>query len=145
MRRTNYEMIQEFHDVFSRTPRVDKPTEISDESRLLRYNLIKEEFIETAAELGYLPEIKEQTIFNCYGHPGKVDISKLAKELADLLYVVYGTADVYGIPMDDVFREVHESNMSKLDDNGKVLRRDDGKVLKGPNYRPPDIAKLLES
>ncbi len=63
---------------------------------------------------------------------------QIAKELADLLYVVYGTADAFGIDIDRVFEEVHRSNMSKLVD-GKPLKREDGKVLKGPNYTPPNL------
>lgn len=72
-----------------------------------------------------------------------VDKTRLAKELGDLLYVVYGTAVSAGIPMDQVFEEVHKSNMSKLGDDGKPVLREDGKILKGPNYRPPDIGRIL--
>jgi predicted HAD superfamily Cof-like phosphohydrolase len=60
----------------------------------------------------------------------------LAKELADLLYVAYGTAHCFGIDLERVFAEVHRSNMSKL----PATMRDDGKVLKGPNYRAPDLS-----
>jgi len=67
---------------------------------------------------------------------------ELAKELADLLYVVYGTAAAYGIPIDEVFNRVHESNMSKLGEDGKPVYRDDGKVLKGPNYKEPSMEGL---
>jgi len=73
-----------------------------------------------------------------------VNVVNLAKELADLLYVVYGTAAAYGIPIDDVYREVHRSNMSKLGPDGKPIYREDGKVLKGPNYTPADIQKVLD-
>ena len=55
----------------------------------------------------------------------------------------YGTAHVYGIDLDAVLDEVHASNMTKLDENGRPLRRADGKVLKGPGYRPPDVAAIL--
>ena len=68
-----------------------------------------------------------------------IDKKAVAKELADLLYVVYGTAVSLGIPIDDVFCEVHTSNMSKLDDNGKPIYREDGKVLKGPHYFQPNL------
>ena len=73
------------------------------------------------------------------------DINKrqVAKELADLLYVVYGAADSLGIPLDVAFREVHRSNMSKFGPDGKAIRRDDGKVLKGPNYSPADMSVTL--
>ena len=68
--------------------------------------------------------------------------AKLTKELADLLYVVYGTALAFGLPLDPAFNRVHESNMSKLVD-GKPLYREDGKVLKGPNYQPPVLDDLF--
>ena len=67
---------------------------------------------------------------------------ELAKELADLLYVVNGMAATYGIPLDEVFNRVHESNMSKLGEDGKPVYRDDGKVMKGPNYKEPDLSGL---
>ena len=72
-----------------------------------------------------------------------VDKAALTKELADLLYVVYGTAITFGLPLDTVFNRVHASNMSKLVD-GKPLYRDDGKVLKGPNYQPPKLDDLFD-
>lgn len=67
----------------------------------------------------------------------------VAKELADVLYVTYGAADALGIDLPAVFLEVHRSNMSKVDADGGVLRRADGKVLKGPGYRPPDLDGLV--
>lgn len=67
----------------------------------------------------------------------------VAKELADVLYVTYGAADALGIDLPAVFVEVHRSNMSKVDADGRVLRRADGKVLKGPAYRPPDLDGLV--
>jgi len=71
------------------------------------------------------------------------DIVAIADGLADLLYVVFGTAAAYGIPMDDVFAEVHASNMSKLGTDGKPIIGEHGKRLKGPLYRPPNIAPLV--
>jgi predicted HAD superfamily Cof-like phosphohydrolase len=72
------------------------------------------------------------------------DIDKRAKELADILYVVFGTIITEGLQNDieRVFDEVHKSNMSKLDDNGKPVKRVDGKVLKSDNYREPDLSFL---
>ncbi|MGY0489969.1 pyrophosphohydrolase domain-containing protein [Streptomyces sp. WG-D5] len=67
----------------------------------------------------------------------------VAKELADVLYVTYGAADALGIDLPAVFTEVHRSNMSKVDADGRVLRRDDGKVLKGPHYRPPRLDEIV--
>jgi predicted HAD superfamily Cof-like phosphohydrolase len=71
------------------------------------------------------------------------DLVDIADGLADLLYVVFGTAVAYGIPMDGVFGEVHESNMSKLGPDGQPIIGADGKRLKGPSYRPPNIKALL--
>lgn len=70
------------------------------------------------------------------------DLENLAKELADIIYIVCGTAASYGIPLDRVFDEVHRSNMAKLVD-GKVQRREDGKILKPEGWMPPDIKKIL--
>ena len=72
----------------------------------------------------------------------ELDKAALTKELADLLYVVYGAAVTFGLPLDVVFNRVHASNMSKLLD-GKPLKRQDGKVLKGPNYQPPKLDDLF--
>lgn len=66
------------------------------------------------------------------------DIIKIADALGDLLYVVYGTAITYGIDLEPIFDEIHRSNMSKV--RGGVIRRADGKILKGPHYFPPNLA-----
>ena len=73
------------------------------------------------------------------------DIVEVADAISDLLYVVLGTAISYGIPIDKVFEEVHRSNLSKLDANGKPIRREDGKILKGPNFFEPQpgIIRIL--
>lgn len=65
------------------------------------------------------------------------------KELADLIYVVYGYANVMGWDLDEAVRRVHLSNMSKLGDDGKPIYREDGKVMKGPNYKPPELGDLV--
>ena len=101
--------------------------EPTPELALLRQSLILEEAKEASAEL-----LRPQ-----------VDKAALTKELADILYVVYGTAITFGLPLDAVFNRVHASNMSKLVD-GKPLYRDDGKVLKGPNYQPPKLDDLFD-
>jgi predicted HAD superfamily Cof-like phosphohydrolase len=72
------------------------------------------------------------------------DLIGVADALADIVYVAYGTAHVYGIDLDAVLDEVHASNMTKLGADGRPIRRADGKVLKGPSYRPPDIAAVLD-
>ena len=65
------------------------------------------------------------------------------KELADLIYVCYQYAANMGWDLDEALHRVHESNMSKLDKDGKPIRREDGKILKGPNYRPPNLIDLI--
>ena len=72
------------------------------------------------------------------------DLLGIADALADIVYVAYGTALTYGIDLDAVLQEVHRSNMSKLDSDGKPLIRDDGKVLKSERYFPPDIESVLQ-
>ncbi|WP_395729493.1 nucleotide pyrophosphohydrolase [Nakamurella sp.] len=71
------------------------------------------------------------------------DVVGVADALADIVYVAYGTAHVYGIDLDAVLDEVHASNMTKLGADGRPVRRADGKVLKGPGYRPPDVRAVL--
>lgn len=72
------------------------------------------------------------------------DIVEVADALGDLLYVVFGTAIEFGIDMEPVNDEIHVSNMSKLGAGGKPIYAANGKVLKGPNYFPPNIRKVLE-
>lgn len=74
-----------------------------------------------------------------------MDAFSVADALADIVYVVYGTALTYGIDLDSVLREVHRANMSKLGADGKPLLRQDGKVLKSDRYRPPDIAPIVSA
>ena len=71
------------------------------------------------------------------------DIVGIADALADIVYVAYGAAIVYGIDLDAVFAEVHRSNMTKLDADGRVIHREDGKVLKSDRYTPPDVKGVL--
>lgn len=123
---TNYQKVREFHSAFGS----DLDQKISPRLLDLRMSLISEETHEVQREM-YDPLT--------YTAKEDVDKAKLAKELADLLYVVYGTAATFGIDIDRVFDEVHQSNMSKLGENGKPVYREDGKVLKGPNYQPPKL------
>jgi predicted HAD superfamily Cof-like phosphohydrolase len=113
-------MVQEFHKQFeihvSPTPSIpDEPTQI------LRKRLIQEEFEE-------LQEAMQEK-----------DLPSIAKELADLLYVVYGTAVSLGIDMEPVFQEVHRSNMSKVGGH----KREDGKWVKPPTYSPAQLDSVL--
>jgi predicted HAD superfamily Cof-like phosphohydrolase len=72
------------------------------------------------------------------------DLVEVADALTDLLYVVYGYGAVCGIDLDECFKEVHRSNMSKLGPDGKPVLRPDGKILKGPQYSPPDLGPVLK-
>tara|TARA_Y100001970_G_C14226491_1_gene856005 strand:- start:785 stop:1153 length:369 start_codon:yes stop_codon:yes gene_type:complete len=71
------------------------------------------------------------------------DIKEVADALTDILYVTYGAGHAFGINLDDCFKEVQSSNMSKLDSNGKPIYNDSGKVMKGPNYFKPNLTKFL--
>lgn len=102
----------------------------------LRQRLINEEVAELNAEIDSLANEIETT-----GHIKTETKLRMFKELADVQYVVSGMAVSLGIPLEEVFRRVHESNMSKLVD-GKPLKRTDGKFLKGPNYKKPDLSDL---
>ena len=104
----------------------------NDELLEMRMDLIDEEVAEAFQELGVY-----------YPGGGRIDKAALTKELADLLYVTYGFAVTFGLPIDEVFERVHRSNMSKLGDDGKPIYREDGKVLKGPNYEKPNLEDLF--
>ena len=126
MHYTNFDKVAEFMKAFGQdvntTPqRLDEPTE------MLRLRLIHEEMLEVKEAIHYegLPEI--------------------AKELCDLLYVVYGMGHSMGIDLNACFNVVHESNMSKLGPDGKPIYREDGKVLKGPNYFEANLAPVLDN
>ncbi len=113
-------MVEEFHRLFDIVAR-QTPDVIDEQTRILREHLIHEEF----------EELREAMAKN--------DLSAVAKELADLLYVVYGTAVSYGIDMEPVFREVHRSNMSKVGG----YKREDGKWVKPATYSPAAIEPIL--
>lgn len=72
------------------------------------------------------------------------DIIEVADALTDLLYVVYGAGHAFGIDLDACFDEVHRSNMSKLGEDGKPIKREDGKIMKGPNYFTPNLKTVLD-
>ena len=94
-------------------------------------NLIVEEFNEFLEADGFL-----------FRHGQNVQ-EECLKELADLVYVCYQYAENMGWFLDEALNRVHESNMSKLDEDGKPIYREDGKVLKGPNYKPPDLSDIV--
>ncbi|MEU9347351.1 MazG nucleotide pyrophosphohydrolase domain-containing protein [Streptomyces sp. NPDC048278] len=117
-------LVREFHHAFGLDTRTT-PTEVSPELAAHRGELLAEEAAEVA-------EVAVD---------GPLD--RLAHELADVVYVAYGTALVHGIDLDAVLAEIHRSNMSKLGPDGQVARRADGKVLKGEHYRAPDVSAVL--
>lgn len=120
--------VAKFHDAFG-IESVDSPSvNIPDQTILLRHNLMKEENEE------YLEAAQ------------KNDLVEVADALGDMLYILCGTILSHGMQhkITDVFKEIQRSNMSKLGPDGKPIYREDGKVLKGPNYFKPDIAAILE-
>jgi predicted HAD superfamily Cof-like phosphohydrolase len=136
--KTVFEMVREFH-VAMDVPHPEEPCVPPYERRRLREDLDEEEFNEASAER--FPFAEEPT-----EEDPPVNIPKLAKELIDGIYVKIGELVEMGITPEAAqacFEEVHRSNMSKLGDDGKPLRREDGKVLKGPNYSPADLDNVL--
>ena len=103
----------------------NKPSFSTDKINKLRIDLIKEE----------LEELNEAM--------KNKDLLEVADALTDILYVTYGAGHAFGIDLDKCFDEVQNSNMSKLDNNGKPIYNNDGKVMKGPNYFKPDLSKFI--
>tara|TARA_B110000003_G_C16203990_1_gene360526 strand:+ start:43 stop:414 length:372 start_codon:yes stop_codon:yes gene_type:complete len=122
---TNFEKVKNFMQTFGQEVK-NKPSFSSEKINNLRYNLIKEE----------LEELKEAI--------NKKDLIEVADALTDILYVTYGAGHAFGINLDDCFEEVQQSNMSKLDNEGKPIYNDAGKVMKGPKYFKPDLNKFIK-
>ena len=134
---TPFELLREFHETYGAAIDKDFNLELLD----LRIKLIKEEWNEVLDEVfdGCKIGLKEDKKL----HPENIDKKKLTKELADLMYVTIGFATTFGLPLEEVFYEVHKSNMSKLTKDGKVLLREDGKVLKSDQYKEPDLDQFF--
>ncbi|UVT15579.1 MAG: hypothetical protein H8K04_17530 [Nitrospira sp.] len=115
-------MVEAFHSKFEILVRTI-PTDLNEDTKQLRVRLIQEEF----------DELKEAMATG--------NLAAVAKEMADLLYVTYGTAVSYGIDMEPVFQEVHRSNLSKVGG----YKRADGKWVKPPTYSPADIESIVET
>lgn len=122
---TNFDHVKTFMKTFGQDVK-DSPEFPNQETTNLRLELIAE-------ELGEL----EEAIAN-------KDLVGIADALTDILYVTYGAGHAFGLDLDACFREVQRSNMSKLGEDGKPIYREDGKVLKGPNYSEPDLKKTLQ-
>ena len=104
----------------------DNPSFSTDKINKLRINLIQEE----------LEELTEAM--------KNKDLLEVADALTDILYVTYGAGHAFGINLDKCFEEVQNSNMSKLDKDGKPIYNDKGKVMKGPKYFKPDLSKFIK-
>jgi predicted HAD superfamily Cof-like phosphohydrolase len=119
--------VRTFHDAFG-IPNAEHPTgSIGDRDAILRYKLIREENEE------YLDAAL------------RGDLTEVADALGDILYILCGTLLKHGLQhkIDEVFREIQRSNMSKLDADGRPIYRDDGKVMKSDRYFRPNIARIL--
>ena len=121
---SNFEKVGKFMKTFGQEVK-EKAEFPTDKITSLRYDLIREE----------LDELKEAI--------DNKDIKEVADALTDILYVTYGAGHAFGIDLDKCFEEVQNSNMSKLDVDGKPIYNDAGKVMKGPNYFKPDLSKFV--
>lgn len=120
--------VTKFHTAFKLNMNQKPIANIGEERNLLRFNLMKEENEE------YLEAANNN------------DLVEVADALGDMLYILCGTIIEHGMQdkIEEVFNEIQRSNMSKLGKDGKPIYREDGKVLKGPNYFKPNIAEILE-
>ena len=122
---TNYEKVGIFMKTFGQEIKLD-PSFSTDKINKLRLSLIREELEELSDAMN------------------KKNLLEVADALTDILYVTYGAGHAFGINLDKCFDEVQNSNMSKLDTNGKPIYSESGKVMKGPNYFKPNLAKFLK-
>ena len=122
---TNFEKVGTFMKTFGQEVK-DSASFSTEKINELRLNLIKEELDELIDAMN------------------KRDLVEVADALTDILYVTYGAGHAFGINLDKCFAEVQNSNMSKLDNNGKPIYNDNGKVMKGPNYFKPDLKKYIK-
>ena len=121
---SNFSKVGTFMKTFGQEVKT-KPSFSSNKINKLRIDLIKEE----------LEELTEAV--------NNKDLLEVADALTDILYVTYGAGHAFGIDLDKCFEEVQNSNMSKLDENGKPISNSAGKVMKGPNYFKPDLSKFV--
>ena len=121
---TNFDKVGTFMKTFGQEVK-SKPSFSTDKINKLRLDLIKEELSELTEAMN------------------NKDLLEVADALTDILYVTYGAGHAFGINLDKCFEEVQNSNMSKLDENGKPIYNEHGKVMKGPNYFKPDLSKFV--
>lgn len=144
----SYERVREFHETFGH-PVADEPTIANDDRLVLRLALILEEAIELADAMGFATDdLKDSAdyMLNKIGprvYEDDVDIVAVADALGDLEYVTNGAALEMGIDLPAVVTEIHRSNMTKLGPDGKPIYREDGKILKGEGYEPPNLRPVL--
>ena len=122
---SNFNKVKTFMKIFGQEVKT-KPSFSTEKINSLRYDLIKEEL----EELRVAMENK--------------DLLEVADALTDILYVTYGTGHAFGIDLDKCFEEVQSSNMSKLDENGKPIYNETGKVMKGPKYFKPNLNQFVK-
>ncbi len=122
---TNFQKVKIFMETFGQEVK-NKASFSSAQVNDLRYNLIEEELNELKVAL------KQKNLL------------EVADALTDILYVTYGAGHAFGIDLDKCFNEVQNSNMSKLDESGKPIYNDMGKVMKGKNYFKPDLNKFIK-
>ena len=122
---SNFNKVKIFMETFGQEVK-NEPSFSSKKINDLRYELIREE----------LEEFKDAL--------KNKDILEVADALTDILYVTYGAGHAFGIDLDKCFEEVQQSNMSKLDEKGKPIYNESGKVMKGPNYFKPDLTKFIK-
>ena len=121
---SNFSKVGTFMKTFGQEVK-SKPAFSTEKINKLRIDLIREE----------LEELTEAM--------NNKDLLEVADALTDILYVTYGAGHAFGIDLDRCFEEVQNSNMSKLDENGRPIYNESGKVMKGPNYFKPDLSKFL--
>ena len=121
---TNFNKVGTFMKTFGQEVKT-KPSFSTDKINKLRLDLIKEELSELTEAMN------------------NKDLLEVADALTDIIYVTYGAGHAFGINLDKCFEEVQNSNMSKLDDNGKPIYNEDGKVMKGPKYFKPNLPKFV--
>lgn len=141
--------VLEFHQAFGH-PVHYHPTLATPALRELRIKLIAEELTELCEATGvslvlHVGVSRRRAILDVWASGESLNMVEAADALGDLRYVVDGANLVFGFPGEEILNAIHQSNMSKLGADGKPIYREDGKILKGPNYKTPtdDIQRLL--
>ena len=122
---TNFQKVKNFMMAFGQEVK-SEPSFSNEKINELSYNLIKEELDELKIAMD------------------NKDLLEVADALTDILYVTYGAGVAFGLDLDACFNEVHNSNMSKMDINGKPIYNENGKVMKGPNYFKPNLNQFIK-